>query len=249
MTSNTIWIVGASSGIGRELARQYVRNGNNVLVSARRLEKLEELAQEAPSHITAVQLDVVDKDSIESAAKKIFESNDTPDTIILNAGIYKPMSHTHFIAKNAEETMKVNYFGVVRMIENILPRLLKTKSGKIVVVASVAGYNGLPLSLAYGPTKAALINLCEALRIELMGSGVSIQLVNPGFVKTPLTAQNKFQMPFLLDVEDAAERILKGINKDQFEIAFPRRFAYLLKVIRMLPYAISLPLLRKMTGS
>ncbi len=249
MISNTIWVVGASSGIGRELARQYAQAGNNVLVSARRLEKLEELVQEAPDQITAVQLDVVDEDSIESATKRVFEGDSTPGTIILNAGIYKPMSHTHFMARNAEETMIVNYLGVVRMIENILPRLLKAKSGKIVVVASVAGYIGLPLSLAYGPTKAALINLCEALRIELMGSGVSIQLVNPGFVKTPLTAQNKFQMPFLLDADDAAKRILKGIDGDQFEIAFPRRFAYLLKLIRMLPYAISLPLLKKMTGS
>ncbi|MEH6525217.1 MAG: SDR family NAD(P)-dependent oxidoreductase [Sneathiella sp.] len=249
MTSKIVWIVGASSGIGKELARQYAQKGVTVLASARRLNKLEELTNEFPNQISAVQLDVTDTDSIQNATERVFNCDNMPDTIILNAGIYQPMSHTHFVAQNAEEAMMVNYLGVVRMIEPILPRLVNANRGKIVVVGSVAGYNGLPLSLAYGPTKAALINLCEALYIELIGSGVSVQLVSPGFVKTPLTEKNKFPMPFLLDVSDAAERILKGIDKGKFEIVLPRRFAYLLKIIRMLPYTVSLPLLRKLTGS
>lgn len=248
MTNEAIWIVGASSGIGREVALQYADKGSEVIISARSKEKLDEIATVKPDLIKSMPLDVTDECSVKLATYQLFADGEGPKTVILNAGAYAPMSFDHFSADKAMEVMNVNYSGVVRLIERILPHYLGDGSGKIVVVASVAGYQGLPLSLAYGPTKAALINLCEALRVELMGSGVTIQLVNPGFVKTPLTAGNKFPMPFLMEVEDAAASMIKGIEGNAFEIIFPRRFAYILKFIRMLPYAISLPLIRKGTS-
>lgn len=248
MTNDSIWIVGASSGIGREVARQLADKGKNVIISARTADALAEFAASKPDALSALPLDVTDKASVTAAVDRLYAADAGPETVLLNAGSYQPMSFDHFSADKAVHLMDVNYFGVVRVIEQLLPRFLERKAGRIIVVASVAGYQGLPLALAYGPSKAALINLCEALRVELEGSGVTIQLVNPGFVKSPLTAGNKFKMPFLMEVEDAASRIIRGMEDNAFEIAFPRRFACILKFIRMLPYAISLPLIRKGTG-
>lgn len=248
MNSNAIWIIGASSGIGRELALQYADRGQAVVISARSAEKLDEIAALKPELIKPLPLDITDEQSVQLTSYRLYADGEGPETVILNAGTYAPMSFNHYSAGKAMQVMDVNYFGVVRMLERILPHFIERRSGKIVVVASVAGYQGLPLALAYGPSKAALINLCEALRVELMGSGVTVQLVNPGFVKTPLTAGNKFPMPFLMEVKDAAARMVRGIEGNAFEITFPRRFAYILKFVRMLPYAISLPLIRKGTG-
>ena len=248
MTNDAIWIVGGSSGIGREVALQYVDKGVKVIISARSEEKLAEIVALNPDMIESLPLDVTDESSVKLATYKLYANGNGPRTVILNAGTYAPMSFDHFSAEKAMRVMEVNYFGVVRVIERILPHLIVGQAGKIVVVASVAGYQGLPLSLAYGPSKAALINLCEGLRVELMGKGVTVQLVSPGFVKTPLTAGNKFPMPFLMEVKDAAARMIHGIEGDAFEVTFPRRFAFILKFIRMLPYAISLPLIRKGTG-
>jgi short-subunit dehydrogenase len=248
MNSDAIWIIGASSGIGREVALQYAQKGQPVVISARSADKLDEIADKNPKLIKPLPLDITDEQSVRLKTYELFADGEGPETVILNAGTYAPMSYDHYAAGKAIQVMDVNYFGVVRVIERILPHLIEKRYGKIVIVASVAGYQGLPLALAYGPSKAALINLCEALRVELMGSGVTVQLVNPGFVKTPLTAGNKFPMPFLMEVEDAAARMIKGIEGNAFEITFPRRFAYILKFIRMLPYAISLPLIRKGTG-
>lgn len=249
MDEQRIWIVGASSGIGQELAHQYADLGKQVIISARSVEALEKVKDARPGNISALPLDVTRPEDVSNAVTSLFgEVKTRPDLVILNAGTYRPMSYKKFSARSAEETMAVNYMGVVRCIEGILPFYLEQARGHIVVVSSVAGYQGLPKSLSYGPTKAALINLCEGLNIELGGTGVRIQVVNPGFVKTPLTEGNTFPMPFLMEVEDAARRIIAGIEKDRFEIAFPTRFALILKFIGLLPYSISLPLIRKMTG-
>ncbi len=249
MDENHIWIVGASTGIGRELALQYADLGKKVTISARSADTLETVKELRPKEISSLPLDVTNPDDVTSAVESQFQNTDgRPGLVILNAGTYRPMSYTKFSSAFAEETMAVNYMGVVRCIEGILPYYVEQGKGHLVVVSSVAGYQGLPKSLAYGPTKAALINLCEGLNIELSGTGVRVQVVNPGFVKTPLTAGNKFPMPFLMEVEDAAQRIISGTAKDRFEIAFPTRFALILKFIGLLPYSLSLPLIRKMTG-
>ena len=138
--------------------------------------------------------------------------------------------------------------GSVHGLAAILPAMIGRGSGHIAVVSSVAGYRGLPTAAAYGATKASLINMCEALAFDLHGTGVRLQLVNPGFVDTPLTRRNSFPMPFLMTVEDAAERIHRGLRSRKFEIAFPRRFTLWLKLMRILPYALYFPILRRATG-
>ena len=247
MNGNAIWIIGASSGIGREVALQYADIDQPVVISARSEDTLNEIAALNPDFLTPLSLDITNEQSVRLATFQLYADGEGPETVILNAGTYAPMSFDHYSASKAMQVMDVNYYGAVRVLERILPYFIEKRAGKIVVVGSVAGYQGLPLALAYGPSKAALINLCEALRVELMGSGVTVQLVNPGFVKTPLTAGNKFPMPFLMEVKDAAARMIRGIEGEAFEITFPRRFAYILKFVRMLPYAISLPLIRKGT--
>ncbi|MAZ04321.1 MAG: oxidoreductase [Sneathiella sp.] len=243
-----IWIIGSSTGIGRELALQYAEEGKEVVISARSADTLAEVAGIHPDRMRAVPIDVTDTASIRAAVETLYRDGAGPDIVILGAGAYQPMSVDHFSSEKAAKIMEVNYLGVVRVIEQVLPHFKKAGAGHFVAIASVAGYQGLPLALAYGPSKAALINLSEALRTELSGSNILIQVVNPGFVKTPLTEGNKFPMPFLMEADDAARRIRKGIDGKAFEIAFPRRFAFILKFIRMLPYALSIPLIRKGTN-
>ncbi len=158
------------------------------------------------------------------------------------------MKLDNFHATTFAAHMQVNYLGVVNGIEALLPALRRRHSGHIVIVASIAGYRGVPRAAAYGPTKAALINLAESLRFDLEREGIQISICNPGFVDTPMTAGNRFPMPFLMQVEDAAEVLYRGIMQQKFEIAFPRRFVLLLKIFRCLPYALYFPLMRKFAG-
>jgi short-subunit dehydrogenase len=158
------------------------------------------------------------------------------------------MPATELDANECRRLMEVNYLGVVNGIAAVLPGMVARRSGQIVINASVAGYRGLPLAGAYGASKAALISLAESLRIELEGHGVDIKVINPGFVKTPLTSQNPFKMPALLTPAEAAEAIHRGIGREGFEITFPKRFTYFLKLLRSLPYALYFPLIRRVTG-
>jgi short-subunit dehydrogenase len=138
--------------------------------------------------------------------------------------------------------------GAVNGIAAVLPGFLARRAGHIAVVSSVAGYRGLPQAAAYGPTKAALINLCEALKPDLDRYQVRISVINPGFIRTPLTDLNEFPMPFLMEADVAARRIVRGLDAGKFEITFPRRFTFMLKVARMLPYALYFPMVKRTTG-
>jgi len=142
--------------------------------------------------------------------------------------------------------MDINYMGVVNCLQAAVPAYIERRGGHIAVVSSVAGYQGLPNASAYGASKAALINMCEALQPELAACNVKLQLINPGFVRTPLTDLNEFPMPFLMEVEDAAACIIRGLNRNSFEISFPKRFTWLLKFMQILPYSIYLRLSRKL---
>jgi short-subunit dehydrogenase len=166
---------------------------------------------------------------------------------VLNAGSHSPMGAADFSVEKLRRLFEVNVFGVAHGLEAVLPGMLARRAGKVAIVASVAGYRGLPTAVAYGATKAALINMAEALKLELEGTGVSVALVCPGFVDTPLTAKNDFPMPFLMRAEDAAERMFQGLLGDAFEIAFPRRFTWMLKTLRLLPYALYFPAVRRAT--
>ncbi|WP_169570024.1 SDR family NAD(P)-dependent oxidoreductase [Sneathiella limimaris] len=246
--SEHYWIIGASTGIGADLALQLGAEGHTVTISARNEAKLEEVASKYPKQISCLPMDICNELSIESAFSKFEALDKLPDCVVISAGTYSPQTVSHFSLENAEKTMALNYIGTCRILERLLPIFQSRDKGHIALIASVAGYQGLPKSLAYGPTKAALINLAEGLQIELMNSNVKVQVINPGFVKTPLTAQNKFNMPFLMEPEEAARKIAQGLKKDQFEIAFPLPFVLILKTIRLLPYWLSLKLIAKLTS-
>lgn len=247
MTNTGIsWITGASHGIGRALAERLALDGVAVAVSARSANLL--LAMQAQNRqLLPYPLDVTDPVAVDGCVDRIDSEIGLPQRVILNAGIYEPAPLAVTSAASFRQHMQVNYLGVTNCIAAILPRMLARGSGQLVIVASVAGYRGLPQGGAYGPTKAALINLAETLRLECAGSGVDVRLVNPGFVDTRLTAKNTFRMPAIQSTEAAAEQILDGLDGERFEIAFPGRFVFWLKLARLLPWGLYSHIVKRMT--
>lgn len=233
-----VWITGASAGIGRALALRFARAGFRVAASARGAEALASLAAEGGGRIEAVPLDVTDGAAVAAAIARLGPIS----LAVLNAGSHSPMGAADFSVERLRRLFEVNVFGVAQGLEAVLPAMLGRRAGKVAIVASVAGYGGLPTAVAYGATKAALINMAESLKLELEGTGVSVALVCPGFVDTPLTAKNDFPMPFLMRAEDAAERMFQGLLGNAFEITFPRRFTWMLKALQLLPYALYFPI-------
>ena len=246
------WVTGASSGIGRAVALRLARDGWQVAATARRADALAALEAEAAGlsgAIASLLCDVTDLEQVAAAVARMEADHGGVDLAILNAGVYLPDRAESLDATAFRAQVALNLVGTVDCIQALMPGWLERRRGHLAVVSSVAGYSGLPSSLAYGATKAALINLCEGLKFDFDRLGLKVQLVNPGFVRTPLTDKNTFPMPFLMDVEDAADRLVDGLATDAFEITFPRRFAYALKVLRCLPYRLYFPLVRRMTGA
>jgi short-subunit dehydrogenase len=244
-----IWITGASSGIGKEVARQYAQAGHTVCISARSSESLAAVAQEyagLPGQIHVFPIDVTDIAAVESAYTQMCEQVGLPDLSILNAGTHKENPVAEFDRELYSRIMDINYMGVVNCMQALVPGCVERRNGHIAVVSSVAGYRGLPKASAYGASKAALINMCEALQPELAAYNVKLRLINPGFVRTPLTDLNEFDMPFIMEVEDAARRMISKLEGNYFEITFPRRFTFILKVLRMLPYGLYLRMTRNL---
>lgn len=236
-----IWITGASSGIGAELSQLYAENGHTVFASARNENTLNEMqanSSSLPGDIHALPLDVTDNESVISAFEQMLEKGLQPDLVILNAGYYEPVEFDELTLEHFEKTYDVNLRGVVRCLLPALKDFSKRKQGHIAIVSSVSGFRGLPKAAAYGSSKAALINMAESLKPECNAHSIKLSLVNPGFVKSKLTDRNKFKMPFLLETRDAAERIVKGLESSAFEVTFPKRFTYWLKLLRILPYRL-----------
>ena len=249
--SRLVWITGASSGIGQALALNLARRGDRVAVSARSEDALLDLAKEAealPGDIYPYPLDVADAGQCLETVYRISNALGEINLAVLNAGTHHPVDAMSFAASDLAKLIGVNLLGAGNCLDPILKRMIPAGRGHIAIVASVAGYRGLPTSAYYGASKGGQINLAEALKFDLDRHGVKLQLVNPGFVKTPLTDKNDFPMPFLMEAEDAAERMAKGFESNAFEITFPRRFAYLLKALRCLPYGLYFPIVRRMTG-
>jgi NAD(P)-dependent dehydrogenase (short-subunit alcohol dehydrogenase family) len=245
---DVVWITGASSGLGRALALRFARAGATVVASARNEEALHDVSAAAeglPGSIAALPLDVTDAAAFARAAEEVESAYGPVGQLVLNAGTHIPVDSRDLQAEAFRKLLEVNVMGVVNGLEAVLPKMRARGSGRIAVVASLSGYRGLPSAAAYGLTKAGLINLCEALRPELELDGVTLQLVSPGFVRTPLTDKNDFSMPFLMELEEAAEAFYRGLQSDRFEIVFPRRFAYILKMLQRLPYALYFPVTRR----
>ncbi len=243
-----VWIVGASTGIGRALAEALVARGARVAVSARDAAALDVMQASHPTQVIAASLDVSDEISLSSCKYHLNSFNFRSQTLIYCAGYYKPMRADAFDLSIALQHDEVNYRGALRVLSHVLPEMIAAKQGRIALVSSVAGFRGLPNSLAYGPTKAALINLAETLYMDLKPHHIDVHLINPGFVETPLTAQNDFKMPALISPDEAALEIIHGIEKGEFEIHFPKRFTRWLKLMRLLPYPLYFYLTQRFTG-
>ena len=243
----TAWITGASHGIGRSLALRLAgTHAVKVAASARGETALQSL-REDNGLIVPYVLDVTDTAAVEACIARMEAELGLPDLVVLNAGIYEPAAAAETTAAQYRDHMTVNYIGVTNCVAAILPRLLARGAGQLAIVGSVAGYRGLPGSAAYGPTKAALASLAETLRLELQGSGVDIRLVSPGFVATRLTEKNRFPMPAIIDTDEAAARIVDGLEGRRFETAFPWRFVAWLKLARILPWGLYQGLVRRVT--
>ena len=242
----TVWLMGASSGIGQATAHALHAQGARVFVSARNTETLAEFVQSHPGAV-ALALDATDRTAVHAAAQTVLASG--PLALVMYcAGYYKAQRATGFDLDEMLRHNAVNYCGALYLLDAVLPALLAQKSGHLSFISSVAGYTGLPQSLAYGPTKAALINLAETLYLDLKDSGIGVSLVCPGFVETPLTAQNEFAMPALITPAQAAGEILQGWRKGAFEIHFPKRFTRWMKILRLLPYGARFAAVRKITS-
>lgn len=235
----TVWLIGASTGIGRATASLLHARGAHVVVSARNASALNEFVAQHPQ-ATALPLDVTDAAAVEAAALKL-QAQGRLDCVVFSAGHYRAMSATDIDLPDMLKHNSINYIGALQVLAALVPILQnqavsKTgQRGHISLIGSVAGYRGLPQSLAYGPTKAAIANLAETLYLDLRPSQIGVSLISPGFVDTPLTQQNTFKMPALMTTEDAARAMLQGWAKGAFEIHFPKKFTCWMKVLRILP--------------
>jgi short-subunit dehydrogenase len=241
----TIWIVGASSGIGAELAKCLASRGARLVLSARRIEALETLQQELGSEQHSVlALDVADSEAVVRATQQIEQQVGQIDRVIFMAAIYQPTGVNKMDLAFTEQLLRVNILGAMSISQAALPILKRAKRGQLALCASVAGYMGLAHGQPYSASKAAVINFAQSLYAEVSDE-VDIKLINPGFVRTPMTDKNKFDMPFCLEPEVAARAIADGLLKKRFEIHFPRVFTCSLKAISVLPYWLQLPILKR----
>lgn len=242
----TVWLVGASSGIGQATAHALHAQGATVYLSARNAQALDAFTATHPG-AQALPLDVGDHPALLAAAQTIAASGPL-DLVLYCAGFYQEQRATDYQLADMLKHNAVNYVGVLQLLDVVLPDFVARQAGHISLISSVAGYRGLPKSLAYGPTKAALINLAETLYLDLHDSGIGVSLICPGFVETPLTAQNQFSMPGLITPEQAATEILAGWRKGRFDIHFPKRFTRWMKALRLLRYGLYFAVVRKFTA-
>ena len=247
MNKKTIWITGGSSGIGKALAIKFANEGWNVAISARRENLLKEIS-ETYKDIHYFPLDVTDKNKCNEVFNDIKNKFNEVDICFFSTGTWNPKKEKDIDVEQIEDVFKVNFFGTVNSIKAVEKYFKDKKSGIITIVSSIAGYRGLPNSTGYGPSKSALNNLTESLYFDFKRFGVRVCLVSPGFIKTPMTDKNDFKMPFLKTPEYAADKIYDGlINKNSFEIHFPKALTIILKILSFLPSKLYFGLVGRMT--
>jgi short-subunit dehydrogenase len=234
-----IWLIGCSEGIGYELAQGLASQGAKLSLSARNEERLSHLkdALEGDDH-RVTPLDVTDLKSVQDGFKKTLDHFQEIDMVIYNPGSYEPMGAKAFDYNRAEMMLDVNFRGALRMLSSILPYFIKKNSGRIVLVGSIAGYRGLSNAIGYGASKSALIHLSENLKLDLKDTNIDVTIINPGFVKTRLTDKNAFTMPGIISSQKAAEYIIKGLEKNKYEITFPFLISFFFRVFYHLPQSL-----------
>ena len=243
-----VWVIGASSGIGAALARALLAQYARVALSARNAPGLEQIAATPGATALVLPLDVTDAAAVAPALQRVVAAWGGLDLVVWCAGSHNPVRAWELDAEDARRLVDVNLNGVINGLPAVVDQLLRQNSGGMAIVSSVAGYGGLPTALVYGATKAALSNLAETLYLDLAPRGIAVYLINPGFVKTPLTDKNTFKMPALISADEAAREIIAGFARGSFEIHFPRRFTLWLKLLRLLPYRWYFTLVHKGTG-
>ena len=230
-TDKHIWIIGASSGIGEALAQELASQGAHLILSARSQDKLAAINENLGGNHTVIPLDVSDHKSVAQAAQSLKKL----DSVIFMAAIYAPHSEETKDIEFIHSMITVNLGGAFNTVNAVLPIFKEQGHGQIALCGSVAGYRGLPYGQPYCATKAALINYRESLKIELEQTGIDVKIINPGFVRTPLTDKNDFPMPMIIEAQEAAKIMAKELCSQKFEIHFPKRITFIMKIINVLP--------------
>ncbi|EBA11264.1 SDR family NAD(P)-dependent oxidoreductase [Roseobacter sp. CCS2] len=225
------WLVGASEGLGREVAFTLSRAGAEVIVSARSEDRLKELVAELPGKASYITVDVADRAAVEAAAK---EAGDI-DGVVYLAGVYWPMKAQEWDNEKADMMGEVNFLGASRVVGAVIKDMVAKNAGHIVLVGSLSGFRGLPGAIGYSSSKAGMMSLAESMHADLRTSPIEVQLINPGFIKTRLTEKNDFNMPFIMSPEDAAKEVFEHMNTDDFKKSFPMLFSWVFRLSQFMP--------------
>ena len=245
MNNKVIWITGGSSGIGKALAYKFANEDWQVALSARREELLNEISK-SNDNIHSFPLDVLNVEKCKEVFNKIVSKFKNIDIAVFSTGIHDPNSERKINLESIRKIMETNFFGTMNSINSVYNYFTDKKSGHISIVSSVAGYRGLPMAGAYCASKSALISYAESLYFEMKRFNVRVSVVNPGFIKTPMTDQNPFPMPMIVSAEFAAEEMFKGLTKSKsFEIHFPKKFTFIMKILQIMPNWLYLKLIKK----
>lgn len=237
----TVFITGASSGIGAELARRYGARGCRVGLAARRVDRLEEVAEAVRAgggEALVCPCDVSDREQVHEAVQATVDAFGPVDVLVANAGLSILTPARSLDAEAVERTLRINFLGAVYAAEAVLPSMLERDSGRIAAVGSLTGYGGLPRTGAYSASKGAMHNFFESLRLDLRGTGVSVTMITPGYVHTELTARNDHRMPFIMDVERAGALMIRAIDRRARLLAFPRPLSTLVWTAQVFPSAL-----------
>jgi len=230
-TGKRYWLIGASEGLGEALAHQLSRAGAEVILSARDADKLNDVAQALPGRARVVPVDVSDRETLLRAAEEIGEI----DGMVFLAGVYWPMKSDAWNAEQAEAMADVNFTGALRALGAVVPAMVARDRGHIVLTSSLSGFRGLPGAVGYGASKAGVMSLAETMHADLRKTGVEVQLVNPGFIRTRLTDKNEFRMPFIMEPEAAAREMFEHISAGGFKRNFPMVFSWVFRLSQFLP--------------
>ncbi len=225
------WIVGASEGLGRELAKKMAAAGAEVIVSARSEDRLKSLVEELGEPASYVTVDVADLKAVQTAAAKVGEI----DGVVYLAGVYWPMKASEWDNEKADLMAQVNYLGGSRVVGEVIGPMIKKGAGHIVLTGSLSGFRGLPGAIGYCASKAGLMALAESMQADLRTSPVQVQLINPGFIKTRLTEKNDFSMPFIMEPEEAAQVMFDHMSGAGFKKSFPMVFSWVFRLSQFMP--------------
>jgi NAD(P)-dependent dehydrogenase (short-subunit alcohol dehydrogenase family) len=246
MEKRVAWIIGGGSGIGAAVALELAARGWTVAISGRRRERLEEVAANHAA-VHAYPLDVTNAPGVTATIERIAAEHGRIDLVLFGAVAAVGASPGRYPADRFEAALDTNVLGLVRLLDPLIDRMEKQGGGQIAVLASIAGYFGLPHSAMYSASKAALISLCQTMRTELRPKHIDVRMIAPGFVKSELTARNNFPMPFLMETDEAARRIVDGLTRSRrFEIAFPWQTVWMMKLLRVLPYPLFFAVMAKL---